>query len=668
MRALRGNDIAMIFQDPLSSLHPFYRIGDQLVEAVLAHRDIPKARALDRAAEMLDLVGIPDARARLESFPHEFSGGMRQRVMIAMGLINDPKLLIADEPTTALDVTVQAQILDLLKRLQTELKTAIVLITHDLGVVAEVTDEIGVMYAGRIVEYADTDTIFEQPEHPYTWGLLRSIPHLDSPRGEPLIPIAGRPPSLINKPGGCAFHPRCPYVRDAHKTTDPTLMPATTGPGHTVACLLPGDERRALVGQAAGRCDTGRGTCRFGHRERRMSTPERETLFEVRNLVKHFPIRSGIVIQRQVGAVRAVDGISFDVKAGETLGIVGESGCGKSTTARLLLRLLDPTSGTIAFRGQNIADIGRAELKPLRREMQMIFQDPYSSLNPRKTVGSIIGEPFIIHKLERDETKLKKKVQDLMDLVGLNPEHYNRYPHEFSGGQRQRIGVARALAVNPSVIIADEPVSALDVSIQAQILNLLSDLRRDLGLTIVFIAHDLSVVRHVCDRVAVMYLGKIMEIADADDLFSRPRHPYTRALLSAVPVADPKRARARTRQVLLGDVPSPTNPPSGCRFHTRCPRAHELAQALPAEADGTRLEVPASCVGQIPELQPVGATHETACWYPLEGDAGVVGQAASKASSLPARSNAERSSQPPMGSPSMMICGTVMRPVISAMR
>ena len=351
-----------------------------------------------------------------------------------------------------------------------------------------------------------------------------------------------------------------------------------------------------------------------------MSTPERETLFEVRDLVKHFPIRSGIVIQRQVGAVRAVDGISFDVKAGETLGLVGESGCGKSTTARLLLRLLDPTSGSISFRGRNIADIGRAELKPLRREMQMIFQDPYSSLNPRKTVGSIIGEPFIIHKLERDEAKIKKKVQDLMDLVGLNPEHYNRYPHEFSGGQRQRIGVARALAVNPSVIIADEPVSALDVSIQAQILNLLSDLRRDLGLTIVFIAHDLSVVRHVCDRVAVMYLGKIMEIADADDLFSHPRHPYTRALLSAVPVADPKRARARQRQVLLGDVPSPTNPPSGCRFHTRCPRAHELASTLPAQEDGTRLDVPESCVNQVPELQPVGATHETACWYPFEGE------------------------------------------------
>jgi oligopeptide/dipeptide ABC transporter ATP-binding protein len=342
-------------------------------------------------------------------------------------------------------------------------------------------------------------------------------------------------------------------------------------------------------------------------------------LIEVRDLVKHFPIKSGIVLQRQVGAVRAVDGISFDVKAGETLGLVGESGCGKSTTARLILRLLDPTSGTISYKGQDIAGLGRAELKPIRREMQMIFQDPYSSLNPRMTVGSIIGEPFIIHKIERDDAARKKRVQDLMDLVGLNPEHYNRFPHEFSGGQRQRIGVARALAVNPSVIVADEPVSALDVSIQAQIINLLADLRREFGLTVIFIAHDLSVVRHVCDRVAVMYLGKIMEIADSDELFKNPRHPYTRALLSAVPVADPVAAKTRQRQVLVGDIPSPTNPPSGCRFHTRCPRAHELAEALPPGPDGERLEVPESCSTETPELQPVGTDHHAACWYPFEG-------------------------------------------------
>jgi oligopeptide/dipeptide ABC transporter ATP-binding protein len=300
-----------------------------------------------------------------------------------------------------------------------------------------------------------------------------------------------------------------------------------------------------------------------------------DKLIEVRDLVKHFPLRQGIIFQKQVGAVRAVDGISFDVFEGETLGLVGESGCGKSTTARLMTRLLEPTGGEIVYKGEDIAHASRSHLKPLRRDMQMIFQDPYSSLNPRKTVGSIIGDPFIIHGLERDDAKRKKLVQELMDLVGLNPEHYNRFPHEFSGGQRQRIGVARAIALKPKLVVADEPVSALDVSIQAQIINLLAELQRELGLTIVFIAHDLSVVRHVCDRIAVMYLGKIVELADADQLFDHPRHPYTGALLSAVPVPDPRMAREKNRQVLGGDVPSPTNPPAACRFHTRCPKAQD---------------------------------------------------------------------------------------------
>ncbi|MEA2256141.1 MAG: peptide/nickel transport system ATP-binding protein [Solirubrobacteraceae bacterium] len=331
-----------------------------------------------------------------------------------------------------------------------------------------------------------------------------------------------------------------------------------------------------------------------------MSANGGRPLIEVRDLVKHFPLRKGIVFQRQVGAVRAVDGISFDVIEGETLGLVGESGCGKSTTARLLTRLLEPTDGSIVYRGEDIAHATRRDLKPLRRDMQMIFQDPYSSLNPRKTVGSIIGEPFIIHNLEKDDEKRKKLVQDLMDLVGLNPEHYNRFPHEFSGGQRQRIGVARAIALKPKLVVADEPVSALDVSIQAQIINLLSQLQRDLGLTIVFIAHDLSVVRHVCDRVAVMYLGKIVELAEADQLFDHPRHPYTGALLSAVPVPDPRLARQKQRQVLVGDVPSPTNPPPACRFHTRCPKAR----------DGV-------CNVTEPVLEAKEGGNRAACHFPL---------------------------------------------------
>ncbi|MEA2253253.1 MAG: peptide/nickel transport system ATP-binding protein [Solirubrobacteraceae bacterium] len=326
-------------------------------------------------------------------------------------------------------------------------------------------------------------------------------------------------------------------------------------------------------------------------------------LIQVRDLVKHFPLRKGIVFQRQVGAVRAVDGISFDVMEGETLGLVGESGCGKSTTARLLTRLLEPTDGSIVYRGEEIAHATRRDLKPLRRDMQMIFQDPYSSLNPRKTVGSIIGEPFIIHNLEKDDDKRKKLVQDLMDLVGLNPEHYNRFPHEFSGGQRQRIGVARAIALKPKLVVADEPVSAQDVSIQAQIINLLSQLQRDLGLTIVFIAHDLSVVRHVCDRVAVMYLGKIVELAEADQLFDHPRHPYTGALLSAVPVPDPRLARKKHRQVLVGDVPSPTNPPPACRFHTRCPKARE-----------------GICNVTEPLLEPKEGGNVAACHFPLTSE------------------------------------------------
>jgi peptide/nickel transport system ATP-binding protein/oligopeptide transport system ATP-binding protein len=345
-------------------------------------------------------------------------------------------------------------------------------------------------------------------------------------------------------------------------------------------------------------------------------SPVDAPLIEVTDLVKHFPIKDGIIFQKEVASVRAVDGVSFTVGRGETLGLVGESGCGKSTTARLLMRLLEPTSGSIVFDGRDISGLDRSQLMPLRREMQMIFQDPYSSLNPRATVGSIIGEALQIHKITSTDGERKQRVRDLMDRVGLNPEHYNRFPHEFSGGQRQRIGIARAIAVRPRLVVADEPVSALDVSIQAQILNLLAELKRELGLTIVFIAHDLSVVRHVCDRIAVMYLGRIMESADAEELFRTPRHPYTAALLSAVPVPDPAHARSRARQVLVGDIPSPTDPPSGCRFHPRCPQARAVTGASASVAGEG--EVPAACAQDLPELSAAGrAGHEAACWYPL---------------------------------------------------
>jgi peptide/nickel transport system ATP-binding protein/oligopeptide transport system ATP-binding protein len=333
-----------------------------------------------------------------------------------------------------------------------------------------------------------------------------------------------------------------------------------------------------------------------------------EPLIEIRGLVKHFPLTQGIIFRKQVGAVHAVDGIDLDVFKGETLGIVGETGCGKSTTARLIMRLLDPTSGSVKLDGREIATLSRKDMRPLRREMQMIFQDPYSSLNPRKTIGSIIGEPFVIHKVEADKGKRKRAVQDLMEQVGLNPEHYNRYPHEFSGGQRQRIGVARAIALRPKLIIADEPVSALDVSIQAQILNLLRELQRELGLTMIFIAHDLSVVKHMCDRVAVMYLGKVVELAEGADLYAHPRHPYTGALLSAVPVPDPRLARERARVVLGGDVPSPTNPPSACRFHTRCSKF-----------------VQGHCDVEEPLLEPKEGGNLAACHYPL-GDGEIAGR------------------------------------------
>ncbi len=491
MRALRGNELAMVFQDPLSSLHPLYRVGAQIVEGIRAHREVSRRAAREQAIALLDLVGLPEPSRRVDAYPHELSGGMRQRVMIAMALANEPKLLIADEPTTALDVTVQAQILALLRRLREELGMALVLVTHDLGVVAEMADEIAVMQAGRIIERGSAEQVLAAPQHSYTQGLLRSMPTLDAPAPEQ-SPTAEQSPTTE----------RPPTTEQAPRTEWP---PA---PEHPPAAAEP--------------------------------------LLEVRDLLKRFPITRGVVFQRRVAHVEAVAGVSFELRRGEVLALVGETGCGKSTTARLIMRLLEPTGGEIRFEGQNIAHLRGQALKAARREMQIVFQDPYSSLNPRKTAGSIVGEPFAIHGLHPDRAERRRAVGELLDRVGLRPEHQNRYPHEFSGGQRQRIGIARALALRPKLLIADEPVSALDVTIQAQILELLRELRRELGLTLLLISHDLAVVRQMADRVAVMRAGKIVELAPNETLYSSPSDPYTRELLASVPGA------GRDRRTIAG--------------------------------------------------------------------------------------------------------------------
>ena len=595
LSTLRGSRMSMVFQDPLSALTPVYSIGYQLIEAIRVHRPgISGHDATRRATELLDLVGIPSAAERLKAFPHEFSGGMRQRVVIAMAIANDPDLIICDEPTTALDVTIQAQILDVLATARRETGAGIIMITHDLGVVAGIADRVMVMYAGRAVESGGVDEVYRRPRMPYTMGLLGSIPRIDAAGKAPLVPIEGAPPSPADLPPGCPFAPRCPMATEICGQSEPELSEGTDGrwaachhadrivaEDLTVTDVYPVPEipenARALIPRE-----------------------QRETVLEVTGLVKHYPLMAGSVIRRRVGTVRAVDGVDFDVREAETLAIVGESGSGKTTTLLEVMDLVAPQAGRIAVRGRDVAGLTKTERRTQRRDVQIVFQDPMASLDPRLPVGATIAEPLTA--FGRPRVEIGRRVKELMELVGLDPDDVDRYPQHFSGGQRQRIGIARALALEPKLLVLDEPVSALDVSIQAGVVNLLEELKGRLGLSYLFVAHDLAVVRHIADRVAIMYLGKIVELGTVDELFADPRHPYTRALLSAVPIPDPAKERARKRIVLTGDLPSSANPPSGCHFRTRC-------QLLPTLGDNER----ARCSAEEPQL--LGTGRLTACHF-----------------------------------------------------
>jgi peptide/nickel transport system ATP-binding protein len=598
LRKIRGNDVAMIFQDPLTSLDPTKTIGYQVAEPVRLHKGASKAAAMRRATEVLGMVGLPKPAERLDDYPHQLSGGLRQRVMIAMALSCEPKLLIADEPTTALDVTIQAQILSLLDDLTGRLGMAMLLITHDMGVIAGHADRVQVMYAGRMVEMAGTGALFEHMHHPYTHALLASIPRLNQDSRQRLLSIGGLPPDLSDPPAGCRFAPRCARATDRCRGQEPPLTGGT--PQHLFSCWHPVDGPSgtgAADGAAGGRA---RVTERpAGPGGNGSAAPERPALLEVRDLVKEFPVTSGAILQRRVASVHAVSNVSFSVAAGETFGLVGESGCGKTTIGRVVVALERPNSGSVLLAGRDVSALGRGELRRQRRDLQLMFQDPYSSLDPRMRVGSIIREPLAIQHVGTHRQQ-QQRVFELLDEVGLPRAAVERYPHEFSGGQRQRIGLARALTLSPKLIVADEPVSALDVSIRAQVLNLMKRLQADHGLTYIVISHDLAVVKYMADRIGVMYLGKLVEMGTADDIYQRAAHPYTAGLIATIPVPDPQQAKTGGQAAIKGELPSPVTPPSGCRFRTRCPYAQEL------------------CAEQEPPLRPFGPGHVAACHFPLQ--------------------------------------------------
>jgi peptide/nickel transport system ATP-binding protein len=588
IRKVRGNDIGMIFQDSLTSLNPTMTIGDQIAEPFQLHRSASKAEALDRAAEMLGMVGFPRPKEQLGTYPHQLSGGQRQRVMIAIALSCDPKVLIADEPTTALDVTIQAQILALLDDLKDRLGMAVLLITHDMGVVAGRADRVNVMYAGRIVETAPTSPLFKHMRHPYTQALLGSIPKLTQDPDIELFSIPGIPPDLVTPPPGCRFAPRCRYVSDTCVVNEPPLSGDEVD--HDFACWHPVDGPAAVA---------------VGVRRSPVapSSPSTATddppILVLENVVREYPITSGLILRRQTASVKAVSDVSFSIGRGETFGLVGESGCGKTTLGKLVVSLETPDSGRVVFDGTDEASLSTRALRRFRRDIQMMFQDPIGSLDPRMRVGAVLREPMEIQGIGTRRTQ-DAVVRELLSEVGLPANAVERFPHEFSGGQRQRIGLARVLTLSPRLIVADEPVSALDVSIRSQVLNLMKRLQDTHQMTYLVISHDLAVIKYLSDRIGVMYLGKLVEIGSAEDIYERAVHHYTAGLIATIPEPDPDRERSKAIVPIKGELPSAVNPPTGCRFRTRCPAASDI------------------CATEEPPLRPFGpGGHLAACHFPL---------------------------------------------------
>jgi peptide/nickel transport system ATP-binding protein len=587
MRGVRGRRMAMIFQEPGTSLNPVMTIGAQIVEVLERHTPLRGEAAQGRALELLESVGIPDSRRRLDEYPFQMSGGMKQRAMIAVALACRPALLIADEPTTALDVTIQAQVLELLKVLQRETRMAVLLITHDLGVVAQMAHRVAVMYAGEIVELAPASAFFARPAHPYSQKLLQAVPDVAG-RNRTLAVIPGTVPSLSGEFVGCRFASRCDFAWSRCREEAPAAI--EIGAGHAVRCHL-----YDVRSQASGvRGQEKSATLRRPESDGAGDRPsDSSSLLAVKDLRVYFPIRKGI-FQRVVAQVKAVDGVSLEIHSHRTLALVGESGCGKTTVGKGILQLVPVTGGSVVFEGVDLGSLTAGALRPLRKDFQIVFQDPYSSLNPRMRVVEIVEEGMTALRVGAEPHARQQRVDELLLQVGLSPDMKYRYPHEFSGGQRQRLAIARALAVEPKLLICDEPTSALDVSVQAQILNLLKDLQERLGLAYLFITHNISVVQFLAHEVAVMYLGRIVEQGSVEEVLGAPRHPYTRALLSAVPVIDPANQREVIR--LRGELPSPVNPPSGCHFHPRCPNVMpECRQAYPGTTE-------------------ISATHDVRCF------------------------------------------------------